>query len=205
MNYLEFKQKMFKPACFNINQIYAWQPHFDKNNLTRWIKKGLLLRLKQGYYTFPEYKNIPGYSYYFANRIYKPSYISLHTALSFYGIIPESVVQITSVSSQKTALFKNEIGEYSYKTVKKELMFGYALIKQSDSQAIQFAEPEKALLDLLYLYPFYNTVQEMKELRLDEDFLNDDLDIDKMKEFSDRFKNKALTKRVKLLFEAYEL
>jgi predicted transcriptional regulator of viral defense system len=108
MNYLDFKQKMFSLACFNINQIYAWQPHFDRNNLTRWVKKRLLIRLKQGYYTFPEYKNKPEFSYYIANRIYKPSYISLHTALSFYGIIPEAVVQITSVTSLKTAIFKND-------------------------------------------------------------------------------------------------
>jgi len=205
MNYLDFRQKMFDFACFNINQIYAWQPHFDRNNLTRWIKRGLLIRLKQGYYTFPEYKNKPGFSYYFANKIYKPSYISLHTALSFYGIIPESVVQITSVTSLKTATFINSFGEYSYKTVKGELMFGYDLKQQSDDKALKLAKPEKALLDLLYLYPFYNTVQEMTDLRLDEDFMHDDLDIDIMKEFTAKFKNKALTKRVKLLFDAYEL
>ena len=205
MNYLHFRQKMFELACFNINQIYAWQPHFDRNNLTRWIKRGLLVRLKQGYYTFSELKNKPGVSYYFANRIYKPSYISLHTALSFYGIIPEAVVQITSVTSLKTAIFKNDFGEYSYKTIKNDLMFGYDLKQQADGTTLKFAKPEKALLDLFYLYPFYNSVQEMNELRLDEDFLQDDLDINKMKEFTAKFKNKALSKRVELLFEAYEL
>jgi predicted transcriptional regulator of viral defense system len=205
MNYLNFKQKMFELACFNINQIYAWQPHFDRNNLTRWIKKGLLIRLRQGYYTFPEYKNKPEFSYYFANRIYKPSYISLHTALSFYGIIPEAVVQITSVTSLKTAIFKNDFGEYSYKTLKKEFMFGYDLKQQANNITLNFAKPEKALLDLLYLYPFYNTIQEMNELRLDDDFLHNDFDIDKMKVFTAKFNSKALTKRVKLLIDAYEL
>ena len=205
MNYLDFKQKMFELSCFNINQVYAWHSHFDKNNLTRWIKKGLLVRLKQGYYTFPEYKDKTGFSYYFANKIYKPSYISLHTALSFYGIIPEAVVQITSVTSLKTAIFKNDFGEYSYKTVKNDLMFGYDLKQHLNNTALKFAKPEKAILDLLYLYPFYNTVQEMSELRLDEDFLHDDLDMDKIKEYTAKFKNKALAKRVKLLFEAYEL
>ena len=59
MNYLVFKEKMFELSCFNINQIYVWQPHFDRNNLTRWLKKGMLVRLRQGYYTFPEYKKKP--------------------------------------------------------------------------------------------------------------------------------------------------
>ena len=205
MNYLDFKNKMFDIACFNINQIYAWQPHFDKNNLTRWLKKGLLIRLKQGYYTFPEYENKPGFSYYFANRIYKPSYISLHTALSFYGIIPESVVQITSVTSLKTAVFKNDFGEYSYKSVKNNLMFGYDLKQHSNNTVLKFAKPEKALLDLLYLYPFYNTIQEMKDLRFDEDFMYDDLDTELIKKYTEKINNKTLAKRVKLLFEAYGL
>ena len=86
MVFLEFKDKMFDLACFNIHQIFAWEPGFDRNNITRWIKKGYLSRLRQGYYAFPEYRRMPDYSLYFANRIYKPSYISLHTALSFYGM-----------------------------------------------------------------------------------------------------------------------
>ena len=205
MNYLSFRQKMYEFACFNVNQIYAWEPHFDKNNLTRWLKKGLLIRLKQGFYTFSEYKNKPGFSYYFANRIYKPSYISLHTALSFYGIIPEAVVQITSVTSLKTTIFKNDFGEYSYKTVKNNLMFGYDLKQHSNKTVLKLAKPEKALLDLLYLYPFYNTTQEMRELRFDEDFLYDNLDTELIKEYTEKYNSKILDRRVKSLFKAYEL
>jgi hypothetical protein len=47
MTFLEFKDKMFDLACFNIYQINAWQPDFDRNNLTRWIKKGYLIRLRK--------------------------------------------------------------------------------------------------------------------------------------------------------------
>src|ERR1035437_10150044 len=130
---------MFDLACFNINQVYMWQPNFDRNNLTRRIKKGLLVRLKQEYFAFPEYKSKADYALYFANRIYRPSYISLHTALSFYGIIPEAVVQITSVTSLKTASFTNDFGEYSYKSIKENLMFGYELKPMADGRTLQFA------------------------------------------------------------------
>ena len=82
--FLEFKERMFPLACFNIHQVLAWQPDFDRNNLTRWIGKGYHVRLRQSFYTFPEYRSRAGYSFYFANRIYNPSYISLHSALSFY-------------------------------------------------------------------------------------------------------------------------
>lgn len=205
MNYIEFKDKMFDLACFSKDQVYAWQPGFDRNNLSRWIKKGLLIRLRQGYFTFPEYKGKPDYAWYFANRMYRPSYISLHTALSFHGIIPESVIQITSVTSLKTAYFENPFGEYSYKTLKKELMFGYLLKPIPDGRALQIADPEKALSDLLYLYPEYRTTQDMLDLRLDEEFLQNDLKKDFLHDYTSRFKSKSLEKRINRLLIAYGL
>ncbi len=205
MNYLEFKDRMFDLGCFNTHQVYAWKPDFDRNNFVRWAKKGLLLRLRQGYYTFPEYKNKPDFVMFFANRIYRPSYISLHTALAFYGMIPEAVVQITSVTSLKTASFQNDFGEYEYKSVRDRLMFGYNIKPIANGQSLQFAQPEKALLDLLYLYPFYNTEQEMDNLRFDEDFLQDELDLQLMEDYLLKFKSKALERRVKLLKNTYRL
>ncbi len=167
--------------------------------------KRYLIRLRQGYFAFSEYKNKPDFSLYFANRIYRPSYISLHTALSFYEMIPEAVVQITSVTSLKTASFANDFGEYAYKNVKENLMFGYELKPMADNRTIQFATPEKALLDLLYLYPFYNNEQELEELRLDEDYLHDDLNRDLLMDYCARFQSKALDHRVKLLLKTYDL
>lgn len=205
MIFLEFKSKMFDLACFNIHQIYAWQSGFDRNNLTRWVKKGYLIRLRQGYFAFSEYKNKPDYSLYFANRIYRPSYISLHSALAFYGMIPEAVVQVTSVTSLKTESFNNDFGEYSYKSIKENLMFGYELKPMADNRTIQFATPEKALLDLLYLYPFYDNKQELEELRLDEDWLHNDLNKTLLADYCGKFQSKALYHRVKLLFNTYDL
>ncbi len=205
MTFWEFKNQLFDLACFNIHQVYAWQPDFDRNNLTRWIKKGFLIRLRQGYFAFSEYKNKPDYPLYFANRIYRPSYISLHTALSFYGMIPEAVVQITSVTTLKTAFITNNFGEYSYKNIKEELMFGYELKTMVDNRTLQFATPEKALLDLLYLYPFYNKEEELEELRLDEDYLHDDLNKDLLMDYCHQFQSKALEHRVKLLLKTYDL
>jgi len=205
MDYLEFKNRMFDLACFNTHQVYAWNPNFDRNNFVRWVKKGLLVRLRQGYYAVPEYENKPDFTLFFANRICRPSYISLHTALAFYGIIPEAVVQITSVTSLKTASFQNEFGEYDYKSIREELMFGYDFKTIANGQSIKLARPEQALLDLLYLYPFYNSEKEMEELRLDEDFLQDELNLQRLENYLSGFKNKALKKRVRLLKSSYSL
>lgn len=205
MTYLEFREKLFDLACFSIHQVYAWQPDFDRNNLTRWVKKGLLIRLRQEYFAFPEYLHKSDYAQYIANRIYRPSYISLHTALSFYGMIPEAIVQITSVSSLKTATFKNAFGEYSYKNIKCDLMFGYEPRSMTDGKALLFATPEKALLDLLYLYPFYNDVSELEQLRFDEDYMQEELNRERLDDYLRRFGSKALSRRVTALLKIYDL
>ncbi|MEI6050331.1 MAG: hypothetical protein WCS03_15630 [Bacteroidota bacterium] len=204
MNYIEFRDNFYPLACFSLDQIYSAYPNFDRTNLTRWIKHGYIARLRQGYYTFPDYKSKRDFALYFANRIYKPSYISLHTALSFYGMIPEAVSQITSVTSLKTAEFKNDFGDYSYKNIKEDLMFGYELKEMDENRRLMFATPEKALLDLLYLYPFYNSEKEMEELRMDEYYMREDLNAEILMCYNGRFSSKALDKRVRLLQKVYD-
>lgn len=75
----------------------------------------------------------------------------------------------------------------------------------ADNRTIVFATPEKALLDLLYLYLFYDTEQELEGLRLDEDFLSNDLNKNLLMDYCDKFQNKAISNRVKLLFKTYQL
>lgn len=203
VNYQVFRNQFFEAGCFNINQVYSWRPGFDKNNIGRWVKKGLLIKLRNSYYAFPEFLNVANSSLYVANYIYKPSYISLHTALAFYGMIPESVMQITSITSLKTAGFNNNFGEFSFKNILPACMFGYDAKPFSDGKTILIASPEKAIIDLLYLYPFYNSVDELAELRLDEDFMRDELNIDLLKSYTHRIKNKELNKRLNILLETY--
>jgi len=205
VNYTQFRSKFAPLACFNINQVYAWDPDFNRNNFISWTAKGLLIRLRQGFYTFPEYLEMPDFRYYFANRMYHPSYVSLHSALAFYGIIPETVVQITSITSLKTASFSNPFGDFSYKSVSADLMFGYDMKKMKDDRMFAYATPEKALLDLLYIYPFYNTINEIENLRLDEDFLQEDLKMEVLTEYLNRFENTALETRVGKLMDFYRL
>ncbi|MDD4590552.1 MAG: hypothetical protein PHG06_09020 [Parabacteroides sp.] len=202
MNFLEFRDNFIEIGCVGTHQIKALYPDFNTNNLTRWIKQGLLIKLRQGFYSFPSLKKQPNFVLYVSNRIYKPSYISLHTALAFYGIIPEAVTQITAVSAMKTATFDNDFGSFTYKKIKENLFFGYEL-KLLENRNILFATAEKALLDLLYLYPFYNSNEEMEDLRLDEDYLTNDLNVVRLNEYLARFQNKALEKRVELMKKTY--
>jgi len=205
MNFLQFREKFFRISIFTTDQVYTWYPNFDRNNFSRWIKKGLIIRLRQGLYTFPGNKTKPNFDFYAANRIYRPSYISIHSALSFYGLIPEAIFQTTSVSSLKTASFKNDFGTFVYKTINTKLMYGYNSKKIDDERYFFIADPEKAIMDLLYLYPEYNSEKEIFELRFDEDILLEIFHKELLIEYTEKTENKSLLQRVKKLITVYGL
>ncbi len=194
-------------VCFSGEQVRLWKPDFCRDNFARWIASGEILRLKRNLYTFPEYLQITDSALFFANQIYRPSYVSLHTALHFHGMIPEEVVQFTSVSTLKTASFQNAFGSYTYHHISASYMFGYEL-KRTEGQlpfVIQMATPEKAIIDLLHLYPEYSTTEDMLNLRLDEDYMESEFDRERLLDYEKRIHSPALTKRANLLREAYGL
>lgn len=112
----------------------------------RYTKKEIFIRLKQGVYSLAE--NIP-HSFVIANYIYKPSYISFESALSFYGMIPESFYTITSASSKDTKEFEAIGKSFKYMKIKEGSFVGYCK-KEIDGEKVIIAEPEKALADYLY-------------------------------------------------------
>ena len=202
MDYFKFRNRFVELACFSVHQIDAICPGFDHNSLTRWQRKGLLVKLRQGFYAFPEYKVQPNFGLFVSNYIYKPSYISLHTALAFYGVILEAVIQFMAVSALKTAAFENPFGSFSYMKMKPELIFGYDILPLNN-RSIHIAQPEKAILDLLYLYSFYNTKREIKNLRFNESFVHNELNVEKLALYLDKFNNKELAKRVEIFTKFY--
>lgn len=205
MSFWQLRNQFYDLICFNINQVYAWQPGFDKNNLTRWVKQNLLVKLRNSWYSFPDYIKVPNIQHFVSNKIYSPSYVSLHSALAFYGIIPEAIVQTTAVSSLKKASFENSFGSFSYQQILPELMFGYEQKTFLNKHSLFFATSEKAILDLLYLYPQYNSEQEIIELRFDEEFMQEDLNVERLNEYTEKFQSKALRNRVDLLLKIHDL
>jgi predicted transcriptional regulator of viral defense system len=207
INLQQFRKTFLPMVCYTGEQVRLWKPDFCRDNFARWIDAGEILRLKRNLYTFPEYLQIPDSALYFASQIYRPSYVSLHTALHFYGMIPEEVVQFTSVSTLKTAVFQNAFGSYTYHHVSATYMFGYEL-KKSEGQVpfvVQMATPEKAIIDLLHLYPEYSSSADMLNLRLDVDYMENELDQNKLLGYEKRIHSPALSKRLTLLREVYDL
>lgn len=109
-------------------------------------QKKFFTKLRNGLYALEDKRpNL----YFAANKMYRPSYVSLETALSYYGIIPEVVYSITSVTPKSTREFDAFGIDFSYTRIKQKAFRGYTTRKEGDTTVL-FAEPEKALADYLY-------------------------------------------------------
>ena len=88
------------------------------NKIASLVASGDLIRLKKGFYSFAQaYRKQPINLLAIANGLYAPSYVSFEYALSWYGVIPEQVVQVTSATSKNNKLFDTPLGRFSYKKV----------------------------------------------------------------------------------------
>ncbi len=154
MKYLEFKEVfgefplISSSHFFNVTQ----KPRSLRNRLTAWQKEGLVVKLRKGLYIFNEKeRKINPSRIFIANALYSPSYVSSEYALDYYDLIPERVEDVTSVTTKKTTKFENALGTFRYQHLKPELFFGFIQIQDENGLPLLVAEPEKAMLDFIYL------------------------------------------------------
>ena len=198
MNYLMFRNKLIDYTVFSTNQIKFLFKDFDSRRLVEWQEKGYIIKIINRWYCFCETPKDELFLYWTANRIYQPSYLSLESALSHHGIIPEGVFTITSVSTAKTQLYQTQLGTFSYRSLKPSLFFGYE-INQWQGKPILIAEPEKAILDYLYLNTHLQTVDDLEALRFNIFTLKNQLNHSKLDTYLRLFDNKLLGNRTKNL------
>lgn len=143
--------------------------NYVKILISRYAKRGELVRLKKGIYVSKSYidsVNRDVYGEFVANILYEPSYLSLEYVLSEYGIMTESVKNFTSVSLLRTNSFSNVLGHYFYHKVRNDLFLGFDIIKEGDLRILK-ATKAKALFDYLYLRKnILNKDDSLAELRL---------------------------------------
>lgn len=198
MNYTEFKKKVidlpFIPSADLLLFEGKWQE--ARNQLNRWLKKGLIIKLRRGLYILnKDDRKINPSSLYIANQLYIPSYISLEYALGFYGLIPERVISVTSVTTKKTARFTNSMGRFTYQRIKIKAFRGYTSVKDENGLDFFIASPEKAVVDFFYLSLDRIEKPDMDIFEASFRFQNtEDLDDKKIMEMAGFFKNKKLTK-----------
>jgi len=122
-----------------------------RNQLSRWQKRGLIVKLKKGMYLLNENdRKVNPSKLFVANQIYTPSCVSLEYALGFYGLIPERVVEVTSITTKKTLRITNPVGRFSYQHVTTSAFRGFKITKDENGMDVFIAEPEKGVLDFLY-------------------------------------------------------
>jgi predicted transcriptional regulator of viral defense system len=127
-------------------------------------------------------------SFEIANFIYRPSYISLESALSHYGILSQFVYTVTSITTRKTKKLIVEKKEYTYSQIKNELFWGY-----NKKAGFLIALPEKALLDSLYFFSKGIINLNLEELDAT------DLDKQRLEDFQKKFSNEAVNNLVEKL------
>jgi len=166
MRYQELQEKFGQQGLFSVNEARAVEPDFYRPRLNEWMNKGYIRKFVRNYYVFSSVSADERFIFSAANRVYPPSYISLQSALAYYGIIPDKPISVTSLSSRKTKSFSTPYGRLIYRKAAVKHFWGYA-IEEGTGAAFMIARPVKALLDLLYLEPRLNSAEAVKELRLD--------------------------------------
>ncbi len=200
MNFITFERELKHFPAFSLRDTEKLSSKVYYHRIAGWQDKGYIKRIANGIYIFADNALDESYLYYLANRIYEPSYISLESALAYYGFIPETVYGITSVSTKKTSSFNYGKINFSYRTLRRELNFGYRL-QPWKNVAIKIAEPEKAILDYFYLHPELSTLVQIEEMRFNILELKEKLDWGKINAYLSLFDNKKLCKRIKILGE----
>ncbi|MFA6973184.1 MAG: hypothetical protein WC238_00395 [Parcubacteria group bacterium] len=200
MQYLETKDNLKGFLVISVGDILKVDSDFHKQRLSEWQRKGYIKKIAKGYYIFSDLEINESVLFIIANKVLDPSYVSLEMALSYYGLIPESVYGVTSVTSRKSYKISSPIGRFNYRQIKPELMFGYQLV-QYQNHIFKMAEIEKAILDYFYINSKLNTEGEFEELRINQETFQEKVDVEKLRHYLTLFKNKALEKRVNKFIE----
>lgn len=156
------------------------------------LKSGLFIKLKNGLYAL---RIRPPFEFEIANRVYSPSYVSLEYAMMYYGIIPETVYVITSVTTKPTREFVINNVSYTYQKIKKSAFSGY-LSKSLDGNIVLIATPEKAFVDYLY---FVDLGKKLVNERLDVNKLSKS----KLIKYAKLFKRNSLVKLVNKIYDEH--
>lgn len=182
-----------------------------RDKISQLLGNGTLIRVKKGLYIFGKAYRLRPYSpEILANLIYGPSFISLDYALQYYGLIPEGVETITSVTIGRSRKFETPIGHFSYHMIPAAaIRSGMARVEASDGRFFLMAHPEKALADKLWSVRGV----EIRSLRDVETYLLEDLrlemswlskfDVDRFTDYARRYSSRKLTYLDKFIREGH--
>ncbi len=191
MKYVDLLNKVSDLPCFTTSFLSAGGNLAQiRLQLNRWIKAGRVVKLHKGLYTLSEpYRKIRPEPFSIANRLKSASYVSLQSALAWYGLIPEFVPVATSVTTGRPQLIETPMGRFDFRHINKSFFWGYQQVELTAGQTAFVARPEKAMLDLVHLTPGGDKRDFIEELRIQN---VEQIDRAVLREFSERFQNPKL-------------
>lgn len=139
------------------------------------VNAGKLIRLKRGLYVVsPAVSGQLLSTELIANHLYGPSYVSMESALRYYGLIPESVYVVQSMTMKRSRQFKNSLALFDYTFCSDDYFPLGIRLEQKETCTFMIASPEKALCDLVSYTP-YVRARSLKSLLL---YLEEDIRLD---------------------------
>ena len=198
MRYLEFRDALHDFGIFSVRDITKLFPDFDTRRLVEWKRKGYIRKLINKWYLFSDISIDDRLHYRISNRLCRPSYISLESALSYYNLIPEAVFSQQNITTRKTITYDTIAGQFHYRSLKPHLFFGYSA-DRNETIPVLIADPEKAILDYLYLNSHLNTIEDVDALRLNMTVFNDIVDWDKLEKYAVCYESPTLNRRIRIL------
>jgi hypothetical protein len=143
------------------------KPHEIRRQLSRWRQSGKIFQLRRGLYCLaPPFQKVIPHPFLVANRLHPASYVSLQSALAYYGMIPEHVPVTTSVTTGRPARWETPLGVFDFRRIQIDFFDGFRVVDLRGKRQAFVAAPEKALLDLIYLEPASDSPDYLTELRL---------------------------------------
>lgn len=153
------------------------------NKIHQLVKSGILERVTKGLYIAgPVLQAERPDPFLLANQILGPSYVSVESALSYHGLIPERVYTITSMTTKAARQYTTQVGAFTYTRLPLPYYsFGIRSVKLTKQQTVMMASPEKALLDKIIT----TAGVEFRSRTAVLSYLENDLrvDIDNLKQF----------------------
>jgi predicted transcriptional regulator of viral defense system len=198
MTYLEFRTDLHNFEVFSTSDINKLFPDFDSRRLVEWQRKRYIQKLINKWYLFADIPMNERLRFRVSNCLCRPSYVSLESALSHHGLIPEAVFSVQNITTRKTISYETNSGTFVYRSIKPNLYFGYEVDK-SQSIPVLITSPEKAILDFLYLNHQINSIKDIEGLRLNLTTFNEIINISKLTSYAKCFESKTLNRRIKLL------
>lgn len=195
----EFAELAKKLPVVSLADIRSTMPGLRQETLSRWNRSGKIIMLASGYYVLSDEISDETDLFAIAGRMYTPSFVSLESALSFHGLIPETVLSVTSVCTRKTRRINSPLCTFIYRSIQPEYFFGYEA-KKGRKHTFLMASPERAIVDLLYLRRDISSAGDMLELRFDTEIFSC-LDQMEILDIAERFNKPWLTGKVQILIE----